>query len=297
MVSVSEIAKRVGGQVHGDGSIVVEGACTIDRPGEGKICFANELAAITADPTAKGAIMLARGGDGSDPSGTWIEVERPRQAFAVAMNTFFAPARVRAIHPSAVIDDSAHIGDDVAIGAHCVIDHSVRIGDKTVIGHNVVLGPNVTVGERCVIGSGCVIGEVGFGLVTAGEDELLRIPHVGSVVIGDEVEIGAVTTIAAGTIEPTRVRRGAKLDDHVFVAHNCDIGENVCIIACAEISGSVRIGRNSWIGPNATIRDGVSIGPDILVGMGALVTKSLEDPGTYAGIPAKLIGPKAAHRE
>jgi UDP-3-O-[3-hydroxymyristoyl] glucosamine N-acyltransferase len=152
-----------------------------------------------------------------------------------------------------------------------------------------VLGPGVQIGQNCVVGSNTVVGEVGFGLV---RDELgvnLRIPHLGSVFIGNDVEIGALCSIAAGTIEPTRVADRARIDDPGFIAHNCDIGEDVIIIAGAEISGSVQIGNGSWIGPNAAIRDGLTIAPGSLIGIGSTVVKSIDEAGVYAGSPARLL--------
>lgn len=287
--TAGELAALVGGELVGDASAAISGVCHVLRPRPGKLCFAMSPDALHADPGAAGAVVIATSDARALLHGTAILVDNPRLAFANAVLAFFAPPQPHGIAASAHIDSTARIGRQVVIGEGCVVGPGASIGAETRLLHNVVIGPNVRIGSRCAIGSGSVIGEVGFGLVMDEQGHNVRIPHIGGVEIGDEVEIGALSSIAAGTIEPTRIADRVKIDDQVFIAHNCDIGEDVIIIACAEVSGSVKIGPRTWVGPNVSIRDRVSIPADSLLGIGATVVKSLDEPGVYIGSPAKLM--------
>ena len=294
-VNAGAIAEAVGGTLMGDPDMPVEGVCTLDLARPGRLCFARNRANLeeSGDPTAKGAILLCPAGTEDMLAGTRIIVGDPHLAFAEALDLFFAAKATPGVATSAHVDPTASIGGGVMVGQGCVIGPNVVIGEGSEIRHMVVLGAGVRVGARCLIGSHSVIGEVGFGWTKVDSSERRRVPHVGSVHIGDEVEIGALTSIASGTIEPTRIGDRVKIDDHVFVAHNCDIGENVIIIAGAEISGSVRIGRDSWIGPMVSIRDGLHIAANTLLGIGSTVVKSIDEPGVYAGSPARFLKPNA----
>lgn len=289
-VTAADVAAATGGRLRGDPEAAIRGVCTLANPAAERLAFARDLALLeNNDPTRFGVVLLAPAGAETLVEATCILVDEPRLAFAQAANRFFALCSEPTIAASAAIDPSVRIGKRVSIGEHCVLSGGVRIGDDTIVRHGVVLGPRVEVGSRCVIGSNTVIGEVGFGLAKQADGRNLRIPHIGSVVIEDDVEIGALTSIASGTIDPTRIGAGAKIDDHVFIAHNVQLGENVMVIACAELSGSVRVGANTWIGPNVSVRDGLTIAADSLVGIGSTVVKSLEEPGIYMGSPAKLV--------
>lgn len=287
-VQASDVAAAIAGTLHGQDRSIV-GVCTLGRPQRDKLCFAQTLEVLQeCGAEAAGAIIIAPLG-AERLAGTWIGVDNPRLAFARVVADLLVYKPAADVAKSATIHPTARAGREVSIGEGCVIGPFVIIGDGTRLGHHVVVGAAVRIGHRCTIGSHAVIGEEGFGLAKDGDGPYVRIPHLGSVVICDDVQIGALSSIAAGTIEPTVIGQGVRIDDQVFIAHNCQIGENVVIIACAEVSGSVTIGRNSWIGPNASIRDKVSIPADSLIGMGAVVTKTLEEPGTYAGSPARLL--------
>lgn len=179
------------------------------------------------------------------------------------------------IHPTAIV------------GQNVVLGEGVRIGAGAVIMHNVVIGREVIIGDGCIVKSCAVIGEDGFGFERADDGRAQRLPHIGSVVIEDGVEIGSLTTVCRGTLGDTIIRRGAKIDDHVHIAHNVDVGEDAFVIACAEVSGGVRIGRQAWIAPNASIKNQVRIGAKSIVGLGAVVIKEVDDGAVVAGNPAK----------
>jgi UDP-3-O-[3-hydroxymyristoyl] glucosamine N-acyltransferase len=217
---------------------------------------------------------------------THILCDNPRQVFSQVLQHFFNPVYIPSIASTAIIAPSAKIGKDVSIGHYTIIGENVEIGDFSIISHHVVIHDNCIVGKHCVIKPSTVIGDIGFGLEF--EDGIpTRIPHLGHVVIGNYVEVGALNAIARGTIENTVLGDHVKLDDHVFIAHNVHIGDNSVIIAGAEISGSVQIGKNVWVAPQASIINQVTIGDDALIGIGAVVTKSVESNMIVAGNPAK----------
>lgn len=149
---------------------------------------------------------------------------------------------------------------------------------------------NVTMGQGCVIGTGVVIGEPGFGFAFDEDNMAYRMPHIGGVKIGDRVEIGANTVIDSGTLEPTVIEDDVKIDNLVHVAHNVHIGARTLVITQAGLHGSSRIGCDCWIGPGAHVRNKVTVGNNVLVGMGAIVTKDVPDNVVVAGNPARIIG-------
>jgi UDP-3-O-[3-hydroxymyristoyl] glucosamine N-acyltransferase len=218
-----------------------------------------------------------------------IITPRPRLALAEVVQRFFAPAKKVGIARTAVIASTAKLGKDVSVGDFSVIGENVQIGDNTEIRDHVVIRDNCIIGKDCLIKSNTVIGEEGFGFEFEDDGTPIRIPHVGRVVIGDHVEIGALNIVARGTMGDTVISNGVKIDDHVFIAHNVSVGENSVIIAGAEVSGSVRIGRNVWIAPQATIIQQAEIGDDAMVGIGAVVIKSVEPNVIVVGNPAKVL--------
>jgi UDP-3-O-[3-hydroxymyristoyl] glucosamine N-acyltransferase len=289
-VTAEQIATFLGHPLHGK-NIVVRKPCSLDRIVEGALVFAGKvsegyrkkldvetdlLALVT--PDYEGLIQCP-----------YIVVKNPRLAFARVVQRFFVARQSPGVSGTAVIGKGVSLGKDVIIGDYAVIGGDTTIGNRTEIRPHVTIGEKVKIGGDCLIKSGTVIGQEGFGFEFDDEGRPVRIPHLGSVIIGDHVEIGALNTIARGTLDDTVIGNNVKIDDHVFIAHNVEVGENTLIIACAEISGSVTIGRGVWIGPNASIRDKVTIGDKALVGLGAVVTKNVVDNAVVAGNPAKFI--------
>lgn len=224
-----------------------------------------------------------------------FETENPRLLFAKVLNIIFAD--FDSFNPENYISDNfnivrgknALIGENTTIEPNVFIDNDVRIGKNCFIQTGVRIKKNTVIGDNVIIRENSVIGSPGFGMERDGE-KIIRIPHIGGVVIGNDVEIGALNTIIAGTINPTEIHDYVKTDTHIHIAHNCIIKKAAILTACAELSGSVTIGEKTWLGPNCSIMNGIEIGKNCLVGLGAVVTKSFKDEGlTLAGNPAKKI--------
>lgn len=237
-----------------------------------------------SEPRTDSAVVIAP--PGSPVSvGTIIESSNPRLTFSKALNLLTknpgfvkwnAPAR---IHPDAVVSATAVIGNGVKIGKGSIINHFVVIHD------------GVQIGEDCYIKSGAVIGEDGFGFERDIDGTPIRMPHLGEVIIGNRVEIGSYTTVCRGTLSHTIIEDDVKIDDHVQVSHNCLIRRGAMVVACAQLSGGVELGEYSWIGPNASVLQKLTIGQNAFVGLGANVLRPVAPGDKVAGYPARSLGP------
>ncbi|HBQ25584.1 MAG TPA: transferase [Syntrophomonas sp.] len=222
---------------------------------------------------------------------SYVISDNPRLDFARVLQEFFAPNAVPGIAETARIGRNVLLGKDVIIGEYSVIGNDVVIGDGTEIRHHVVIGDGVNIGNECLLKSQCVVGEDGFGFERDNNDVPVRIPHIGSVEVGSYVEIGSCTTIMRGTLDNTVIKNYVKIDDHVVIGHNVYIEEN-CLLTACQVGGSTRVKKNAFLTTNATIRNGIVIGENVLVGIGSVVTKSTEDNVIIAGNPAKVIKTK-----
>lgn len=226
--------------------------------------------------------------------GSMILTPNPRAAFAQAAARYFAPsvspgvAESARIHPSAIIDPTAHIGEFTVVRENAVI------GARSEVRDHVVIGRNVSIGTDALIKSHAVIGEEGFGMEKDASGNNFRIPHLGSVKIGDHVEVGCFTTVCSGTITPTVIGDYSKVDDHVHISHNCRLERNVIVTACAEVSGSVVLEDDVWLGPNSSIIQGVTLGKGSLLGIGAVALKPIPGGEIRVGNPAKPLPPRPA---
>lgn len=187
------------------------------------------------------------------------------------------------------INKPPQIHPSVKIGEHVVIGRNVKIGEGTVINHHVVIGDNVEIGKFCRINSGAIIGEGDFGFERDETGRPIKIIHLGSVLIGDYVQIGSLTSVSKGTIDNTIIGDYAKIDNHVYVSHNCKIEKNTIITGGAILGGSTVYGPGTWIGINSTIKQKVEIGSNALVGMGAVVLNNVEAGEIVVGNPAKKL--------
>ena len=217
---------------------------------------------------------------------TLIVVSNPRLAFIRVMREYFGEKVAFGIHPTAVIDEEAEIHPNVYIGPHCYIS-KCEIGEGTIIYGNVYTYPNVTIGENVIVHAGTVIGADGFSYERNEKGELEKFPHIGGVVVEDDVEIGSNVSIDRGTMGNTIIGQGTKIDNLCHIAHNVVIGKHCMIIAQSMIGGSTIIGDYCYIAPCACLRDSIEVGKNALIGMGSVVTKNVSDGQVVFGVPAK----------
>lgn len=281
VVTLGQIASTLGLPMHGPADALIYRVESADRAGQGSLCFAKNMA--WANKAATSAVLLTSPEYSVDRTGPTLVSQQPRLDFARALALLESLAGFKWSESEPLIHPSARIGRNVVLG------RGVRIGAETVIYHNTVIGDEVEIGERCIVKSGAVIGEDGFGFERDTSGKAVRLPHIGTVVIGNDVEVGALTTVCRGTLVNTVLRDGCKIDDHVHIAHNVDVGEDAFVIACAEVSGGVKIGPRSWIAPNASVLNQLSIGADAVVGLGGVVVRSVPDGVVVVGNPAKLL--------
>jgi UDP-3-O-[3-hydroxymyristoyl] glucosamine N-acyltransferase len=216
---------------------------------------------------------------------SFIEVDDPRLSFGKIINKFFLIKKIKkGVHKTCSIGNNCKINKSVSIGVNCVIGNNVSLGANTIINNNVVISDNVIVGDNCYIKSGSTIGDDGFGFALVKNKAPVKIPQIGSVIIGSNVEIGANSNIARGSIDNTIIENDVKIDDQVHIAHNCYISKNTVIAAGAIFSGSVKIGKNCWIGLGCTIIQKVDVGENSTIGMGAIVTKNVKKNSTIVGL-------------
>lgn len=304
--TVNQLAERIQGKVIGDGRTVILGVTSADQPLAGHVAFLENperLAELEASPIAC-LIVPCRISSSTKPL---IQVEEPKLAWAQLLNLFF-PSRAfpgtrsekAFIAPSArigkevTVEAFAYVGEEVEIGAGAVIraysylDRKVKIGEKTIVHPHVTLYENTIVGNRCVIHAGVVIGADGFGFIPTPKGQV-KVPQVGDVVIEDEVEIGACSTIDRATIGSTRIGRGVKIDNLVQIAHNVSIGPHTVISAQTGISGSSKIGTFVTMGGRVGLADHVEIGDQAVLGAqsGVPTGKKVPSKQIWMGAPAR----------
>lgn len=220
-----------------------------------------------------------------------IVVESPRLAFLRVMKSFFVDkVQFGQIHSSVVIHETVVMNsNNCNIGPNVVIENNVFIGDQVEIGPNTVIKSGSIIKDNVTIGSNCTIGGIGFGYELNEDNVYELIPHIGNVVLSENVHIGNNVCIDKAVIGSTIIERDVKIDNLVHIAHGVHIHENSLIIAHAMIAGSVVVGKNSWISPNSAIKQKVTIGENAIVGLGSVVLKNVLKNQTVAGVPAKLI--------
>jgi UDP-3-O-[3-hydroxymyristoyl] glucosamine N-acyltransferase len=277
-VTAGDIAREIGLELYASDAKILSVA-RLEESCEGSLCFAKTQ--VFAELADDDCVLIASREVAKSRQGSTLISDNPRLDFARTLSYLNNAIGFEWNSTPPEIHSSARIGSNVVIG------RGVRIGAGTVIHHNVVIGDEVVIGKNCVIKSGAVIGEEGFGFERMASGEALRLPHLGTVVIEDDVEVGSLTTVCRGTLANTFLGKGVKIDDHVHIAHNVHVEPHAFVIACAEISGGVRIGERAWIAPNASILNQLTIGPDSVVGLGAVVIRPVGAGETVAGNPAR----------
>jgi UDP-3-O-[3-hydroxymyristoyl] glucosamine N-acyltransferase len=216
-----------------------------------------------------------------------IVTRNARLDFMRVVREFFSRMPPSGVHQSAFVHSTAILGKDVYVGPLCSIGEGVIIGDESILHAGVHLYHDVTLGNRVTINSGTVIGADGFGYERNQNGKLEKFPHLGGVLVEDDVEIGANACIDRGTLGNTVIRCGAKIDNLVHISHNVVVGRDAAVIAVAMVGGGTTIGDGAWIAPSAALRDRLTIGAGATVGIGAVVTKDVPDNTTVIGSPAK----------
>jgi UDP-3-O-[3-hydroxymyristoyl] glucosamine N-acyltransferase len=304
-MTLAELASRCQAEYRGDPQWIIERVAPLDKAGPHDLGFVvgHEYRELL-NTTAAGVVVL-HPRDVDRFGGNLLLSENPRLTFTRAASILHPiPPAAAGRHVTAVIDATAQVAADAAIGPHVVVEAGARIGLGVAIGAGCSIGrevsigagtrlyPNVTVTDQCVIGARCIIhpgavvGSDGFGYAVDGT-RWEKTPQMGRVVIGDDVEIGANTTIDRGALGDTLIERGVKLDNLIQVAHNVVIGEDTAIAACVGIAGSTRIGRRCTIAGQAGIVGHIEIVDDVHILGAAVVSHSIHQPGRYAGSPVE----------
>ncbi len=273
----SELARTLGLKLQGDGQISCVAA--LDRAGPGCLAFAK---ASTARVPAR-AVVIAPPGTASG-EGAVIESATPRLTFAKALQALaeqpgFAP-----------FEDEAQVHASARVAPQAVLGRGVRIGRGSVISPFAVIADGTQIGEDCWIKPGAVIGEAGFGFERDADGTPIRLIHLGSVRIGNRVEIGSNATVCCGTLDDTVIEDDVKIDDQVHVSHNCIIRRGAMLVACAELCGSVEIAAHAWIGPNSSVLQKLKVGEQAFVGLGVNVLRDVSPGHTVAGYPGRSLG-------
>lgn len=305
-MTVAEIAARIGGTVHGNGDLLICGLAKIEEAGKNELTFfANARYARFLEVTGAGAILVPQN-DFPALSRTLIAVGDPYLAFQELLPVFYpqTPWLEKGIHATAVVHPSAELEADVAVGAFCHIGPNCKIGRGTQLFPHVILAADVEIGAACVVHSrvtlregvvlgnrvviqdGAVIGSDGFGFA-AHADGYAKVPQLGRVVIEDDVEVGANTTIDRATLGETVIGAGTKLDNLIQVAHNVTIGSHTVIAAQTGISGSSKIGANVRIGGQVGIVGHIEIGDRVGIGAQAGIANSIPAGELVSGSPAR----------
>ncbi|WP_323752706.1 UDP-3-O-(3-hydroxymyristoyl)glucosamine N-acyltransferase [Marinobacter sp.] len=302
---LQEIADALGASLRGDPDARMSGMATLQAAGPGHISFlANPSYGKYLKETQAGAVIVSPAMADEAQTNVLI-LDNPYMGYARLSHWFDrAPVAQAGIHPTAVVDPSATISSTSSIGPHVVIEAEVVVGERVVvgagsvvgarscIGDHTVLNPRVTlahdvqIGQRCSILSGAVIGGAGFGFANE-KGEWHRIAQLGGVVLGDDVEIGANTTIDRGALGPTVIGNGVKLDNLIQVAHNVQIGDHSAMAAMVAIAGSTRIGKYCVFGGASAVAGHLEIADQVhLTGM-SMVTNDISESGVYSsGLPA-----------
>ncbi|PHM73196.1 UDP-3-O-(3-hydroxymyristoyl)glucosamine N-acyltransferase [Xenorhabdus kozodoii] len=306
MVSIrlADLAQQLNAQLHGDGDIVITGIAPMYSANNEQITFLSDSRYTDKLAACQAAAVVLREADLPHCQVAALVVNDPYIAYArMAQLMDTTPKPAQDIHPTAVISPEAILGENVAIGANAVIESGVVLGDNVIVGAGCFIGKNarigvksrlwanvsvyhnVEIGESCLIQSGAVIGSDGFGYANE-RGNWVKIPQLGTVIIGDRVEIGACTTIDRGALDNTVIGNGVIIDNQCQIAHNITIGDNTAIAGGVVMAGSLKVGRYCMIGGASVINGHIEICDKAIVTGMSMVMRSITEPGMYSsGIP------------
>ena len=298
-IKLSELAEETGSRLHG-ADCLLENASDLDAPKDGDLAFIYKPKTLDKIDSTNATANNLKENWLDKCSNPALAADNPRLAFVKATRLLNPERRYEAgvsssadiasgvsvpasayIGPNVVIEAAVKLGEGVQIGANSVLCSGVSIGDNTVIHPNVTIGHNTMLGSRCIIYAGTVIGADGFGYERDG-DSYLKIPQLGNVRIGDDVEIGANTAIDRGALRDTVINEGVKLDNLVQIAHNVVIGKHTLMSGHSGIAGSTRVGEYCLIGGGVGISDNIEVCDNVVIMGRTLVAGSITKPGAYA---------------
>jgi UDP-3-O-[3-hydroxymyristoyl] glucosamine N-acyltransferase len=282
------IVEALGGELCGDPDRLIEGLAPLETATPKQLSFlANPKYRQQLSESRAGCVIVAPSmREPAVARGDCIVVEQPYLYYArLTQHWKRSQRRLKqaAIHPSAVIDPDAVVDAEAQVGALCVVERGARIGPGTVLKPRVSVGEDCVIGERCILHPGVVIGSDGFGFAPD-NGTWVKIEQLGSVRIGNDVEIGANTCIDRGALADTVIEDGVKLDNLIQVAHNVRIGRNTAMAGCVGIAGSATIGANCTVGGSAGILGHLTIVDNVHISSFTLVTRSILQPGHYTGV-------------
>jgi len=283
-LTLAQIATQFGGRVAGDPGVLIRQVGSLERAGSGQIAFlANPKYRSRLAATGASAVIVGADAEAYTPLPR-IVCDNPYAYFA-RVSRLFNPATTQAagVHPAAIVAPGASLGARVSIGPGCVIGEAVAIGDDSCLYPGVVVYPGCRIGARAIIHSGAVVGADGFGIASDGA-RWVKIPQIGGVAIGDDVEIGANTTIDRGTMDDTLIGDGVKLDNQIQIGHNCRVGAHTAMAGCVAVAGSAEIGSHCSIGAGALILGHLTICDHVTVSAATVISRSIREPGTYTGM-------------
>ncbi|MET0291484.1 MAG: UDP-3-O-(3-hydroxymyristoyl)glucosamine N-acyltransferase [Steroidobacteraceae bacterium] len=299
--TLGQLAVRFGCELRGDPDIRIDRVGTLEA-GEGAIGFVSSKAYIDALKASRNSAVIVDARLAAHAPVAALVSANPHVTFAhVAAFLHPEPAETPGVAPTArvapdaKVDASATIGDycvvgygaeigaGVVLGPHCIIGRGARVGEHTRLHPRVTVGDRVSLGARCIVHSGAVVGADGFGNARD-RDGWVKVPQLGTVRVGADVEIGANTTIDRGALDDTVIEDGVKLDNQIQIAHNVVIGAHTAIAACTGIAGSTRIGQRCMIGGATGIGGQISLCDDVVIAGMGMVTKSIEKPGFYSSV-------------
>ncbi|HEV8552253.1 MAG TPA: UDP-3-O-(3-hydroxymyristoyl)glucosamine N-acyltransferase [Casimicrobiaceae bacterium] len=300
-ISLRQLAERCGAELAGDGDVVIDRVATLDSAGEGAIAFLSNPRYRGRLAGTRASAVIVAPGDAQATALPKLVTANPYAAYARVAAILHPPrAPAPGVHTTAVVAGSARVAASAAIGAHAVIGERTHVGERAAVGAGTVVGEDCTVGDDCllyprvvvyprsaigprtIVHSGAVIGADGFGMAEQ-DGRWIKIPQLGRVVVGADVEIGANTTIDRGAIGDTVIDEDVKLDNQIQVGHNCHIGAHTAIAGCVGIAGSTTIGRNCKIGGAAMISGHLEIADGTVISASTGVFESIRSPGVYTG--------------
>jgi UDP-3-O-[3-hydroxymyristoyl] glucosamine N-acyltransferase len=287
-MELAHIVGALGGELHGEPGMVITKLSPLEHAGFGALSFLSHprYRAQLASSAASCVIVGPQDRELAQERGACIVTTNPYLYFARVtqlwrkhLPRFEAPL----VHASAVIDPRAQVHASAAIGALCVVEAGAQIGADTVLKSRVTVGENCVIGQRCLVHPGVVIGADGFGFAPDGE-RWEKIEQLGSVRIGNDVEIGANTCIDRGALQDTVIEDGVKLDNLIQIGHNVRIGRNTAMAGCVGVAGSATIGANCTVGGGAVVLGHLTLAPGVHISASTVVTKSVLQPGHYTGV-------------